>query len=40
MKKQMSFVVLALLGIISASSSADENWDDSLSSCNDFASKF
>lgn len=31
---------LALFGAAYASSTADESWDDSLSSCQDYASKF
>ena len=32
--------MLALFGATSASSSADENWDGTLASCQDYASKF
>ena len=35
-----TFVVLALFGIVDASSTADETWDDTLASCQDYASKF
>ena len=40
MKSHISLAVLALLGAVNASSSADESWDDTLASCQNYASNF